>query len=133
MRIGRGNGPGLVGKNCFGKHPSLNSENDEMRTNLKVSFAEKDKVKALGARWDPALKVWYVENAPDLTRFAAWIPALAEQQPQKSAEKKPAAVAQGSIGQRANPASLMPSPSNVLPDCGCDALPWEHCEHTISR
>nr|WP_232102429.1 DUF5710 domain-containing protein [Stutzerimonas stutzeri] len=35
---------------------------------MKVPFAEKDEAKALGARWDPQAKVWYVpegnETAP---------------------------------------------------------------------
>ena len=104
-----------------------------MRTNLKVNFADKDKVKALRARWDPALKVWYIENVPDLTRFAAWIPELAEYQQQKGAEKKTTGVAKTSTKQRENAASVISGPSVALPVCDCDVLPWEHCEHTIPR
>nr|WP_268993623.1 DUF5710 domain-containing protein [Stutzerimonas stutzeri] len=37
---------------------------------MKVPFAEKDEAKALGARWGPQAKVWYVpegnETAPTL-------------------------------------------------------------------
>lgn len=101
-----------------------------MRTNLKVNFAEKDKVKALGARWDPALKVWYIENVPDLTRFAAWIPELAEYQQQKGAEKKTTDVAKTSTNQR-GAASMVSETLAVQSVCDCDALPWEHCEHTM--
>ena len=31
-------------------------------------------MKALGARWDAALKVWYVLDPPDLLPFARWLP-----------------------------------------------------------
>lgn len=103
-----------------------------MRTNLKVSFAEKDKVKALGARWDPALKVWYIENAPDLTKFAAWIPELAEYQPQKDAEAKTVGSTRAPAKPKERAAPMMSAPSTLLPGCGCDVLPWDHCEHTIA-
>ncbi len=42
------------------------------KTYLNVSYAQKDAVKALGARWDPAIKKWYVPANIDLTLFAAW-------------------------------------------------------------
>jgi hypothetical protein len=101
-----------------------------MRTNLKVSFAEKDKVKALGARWDPALKVWYVENAPDLAPFAAWIPELAGYPPPKVAESKAPGAGGAPAQYRAKAAPFTSRPPLALPDCGCNALPWEHCEHS---
>lgn len=46
-----------------------------MRVDLVVPFSEKDRVKALGARWDIARKRWYVEDIEDLTPFLPWIPA----------------------------------------------------------
>ena len=46
-----------------------------MRVNLKVPFAEKDEAKKLGARWDAARKIWYVENKPDMAPFARWAPS----------------------------------------------------------
>lgn len=49
-----------------------------MKTYLKVTFDDKERVKFLGAKWDPARKAWYVENVPDLMVFSAWIPELAE-------------------------------------------------------
>lgn len=45
-----------------------------MRLNLKVSFAEKDEAKKLGARWDAAQKIWYVEGKADMAPFAKWSP-----------------------------------------------------------
>ncbi len=45
-----------------------------MRFNLSTPFAEKDQAKALGARWDPESKVWYVLDVEDLTPFKRWKP-----------------------------------------------------------
>jgi len=36
-------------------------------TYLTVPFAQKDKAKALGARWDGAAKRWFVPAGVDLT------------------------------------------------------------------
>lgn len=44
-----------------------------MRINLDCPFSEKDHAKALGARWDVARKIWYIENVEDLTPFMRWI------------------------------------------------------------
>lgn len=113
------------------EHPLCNGENERMRTHLKVSFAEKDKVKALGARWDPALKVWYVENVPDLARFAAWIPELAGYQQPHGGQKSVSAAANIPSKQPTSAASMVSGPAVVQPDCNCDVLPWAHCEHTL--
>src|SRR5690606_6413833 len=43
-------------------------------TFLNVSFAEKDAAKALGARWNPEMRKWYVPQGVDLAAFAAWLP-----------------------------------------------------------
>lgn len=100
-----------------------------MRINLVTPFAEKDAVKALGARWDGAKKVWYVVDVPDLAPFMRWIPDLAkatdpigEGASQKPPFREPAKAAQGVI-----------TVSTVeLPSCGCKSLPWEHCEHSAA-
>ena len=47
-----------------------------MRINLVTPFAEKDAVKALGARWDSAKKTWYITDVADIAPFARWIPKL---------------------------------------------------------
>lgn len=97
-----------------------------MRINLVTPFAEKDAVKALGARWDPAMKVWYVKDLTDLTPFQRWIPDLK-------------AAADGGAGRLASiPAAVRKAPSPALrkqpaldvPHCGCPVLPWEPCDHT---
>lgn len=81
-----------------------------MRTNLKVPFAEKDDAKALGARWDPARKCWYVQDK-DLAGFERWLPETG------------APVARATAAPRTGPAE---PPAH----CGCDVLPWEPCVHT---
>lgn len=43
-----------------------------MKTYLNVSYAEKDIVKQMGARWDGVKKSWYVENVEDLSVFGKW-------------------------------------------------------------
>ena len=40
-----------------------------MRINLVTPYAEKDAVKALGARWDATKKLWYIVDVADLTPF----------------------------------------------------------------
>ncbi len=42
---------------------------------LDVPFAEKDQAKGLGARWDAAMKKWYVPHGVDLHAFRKWWPA----------------------------------------------------------
>lgn len=43
--------------------------------NLKVPFAEKDQAKALGAKWNAALKLWYVPQGLDAAPFEKWLTA----------------------------------------------------------
>lgn len=40
---------------------------------LKVPFNEKDQAKALGARWNAELKLWYVPEGVDSTPFEKWL------------------------------------------------------------
>jgi hypothetical protein len=102
-----------------------------MRINLVTPFAEKDTVKALGARWDAANKCWYVVDAKDLTPFTRWIPNME------------AAVDVPGASSTVSKPKLSPPVSSKAPlakgsadcgygvaDCGCDVLPWEDCVHT---
>lgn len=41
---------------------------------LAVPFEEKDDAKALGAKWDPSAKCWYVPAEQDGSKFAKWLP-----------------------------------------------------------
>jgi hypothetical protein len=45
----------------------------EPKTYLNVPYAQKDAAKALGARWDPAQKKWYVPGNKDISLFAQWL------------------------------------------------------------
>ena len=40
---------------------------------LNVPYEEKDEAKALGAKWNPQLKKWYVEKRKDYHKFIKWI------------------------------------------------------------
>jgi len=44
---------------------------------LNVPFAEKDQAKALGARWNPTRRRWYVPDGVAPEAFAAWIDGAA--------------------------------------------------------
>lgn len=84
-----------------------------MRTNLQVPFAEKDAAKQLGARWDPARKVWFVENKADMSPFAKWLAGGNATAP----VKKQASAGITIVG------SAYVEPARV-----CPCLPWEVCE-----
>ena len=63
-------------------------------TYLQVPFRDKDSAKALGARWDPAQRQWYVPAGRELAPFAAWLPAgLVEASPPLSPGSAAASVA----------------------------------------
>ena len=44
-----------------------------MATYLNVPFSEKEKVKALGARWDAAAKSWFIPSGVDASKFESWL------------------------------------------------------------
>jgi hypothetical protein len=101
----------------------------EMRTNLQVPFADKDEAKQLGARWDAARKLWYVENKADMSPFARWMAST------KSTGVTGAAGATGAIASKQS--SSPENQSNGITIVGsryvehprvCDCLPWEVCD-----
>lgn len=91
----------------------------EMRTNLRVPFAEKDEAKRLGARWDPANKTWYVRDVENLAAFAHWLPSPADAAATTVAKpaprNKPTATA-----------ALVKVGSHYF-ELECACLPWEGC------
>lgn len=94
-----------------------------MRINLKCPYAEKDQAKALGARWDPALKTWYIQDIEDITDFMRWIPSGGGQPSQSTMPAPKSKADQHAPARTASP---------MLPHCGCTHVaPWEHCEHTL--
>ena len=40
---------------------------------LNVPYKEKDQAKALGAKWNPDIKKWYVQNRQDYVKFCKWV------------------------------------------------------------
>jgi len=100
-----------------------------MRINLVTPFAEKDAVKALGARWDAAKKLWYIVDVADLTPFLRWIPNMeAAMEDSTDGATRPAkSTPKASINQFKG---LTTGAALEVPRCGCNVLPWEDCEHT---
>ena len=49
---------------------------------LDVPFAEKDQVKRLGAKWDGAMRKWYIPHGMDVHFFNRWWPAALQLQMQ---------------------------------------------------
>jgi len=95
-----------------------------MRVNLKVPFAEKEQAKKLGARWDAAQKIWYVEQQTDLAPFARWSPTLLESTrdgatapPQKLSAFRQEGTGKVHVG--ADYVEML---------AVCDCLPWESCD-----
>ena len=86
-----------------------------MRTNLVVPFSEKDQAKALGARWDPARKLWYVDKLPDLAPFARWISG-----------ESPATAGKAAPPRALSAAAETQTGTNYLA-VPCDCLPWLGC------
>lgn len=43
------------------------------RMNLKVPFSDKDRAKAVGAKWDKNLKTWYIDADTDMNKFRSWL------------------------------------------------------------
>lgn len=93
-----------------------------MRMNLKVPFAEKDQAKKLGARWDAARKIWYVEAKADLSPFAKWSPSADDGATDsapltgKSPKRPPVA------------STVITGSAFVESERLCDCLPWDVCE-----
>ncbi|MFM8441826.1 MAG: DUF5710 domain-containing protein [Methylococcus sp.] len=83
---------------------------------LTVPFAQKDEVKSLGARWDPARKRWYVPEAVDTAAFQRWFPEDPDSPPQTP--KTHSARLQGA------PERKLTSPGVVVPSANPDFVPY---------
>lgn len=59
-----------------------------MRTYLEVPYQDKDKVKAIGARFDMSIRRWYVPDGIDLFDFLEWVPNLEVNSKVKKALKR---------------------------------------------
>lgn len=101
-----------------------------MRTNLTVPFAEKDRAKKLGARWNPASKVWYVENVEDIGAFAEWMPGKPAQ---KAVRSEIQSQTGRSVQAREAKEYSVGKPSDAITGnktitLVCDCLPWLGCK-----
>ena len=97
-----------------------------MRINLVAPFAEKDAVKALGARWDPVKKLWYINDVSDLTPFQRWIPDL-----KAATDGGASSGTNTAVAARKTPSPApRKQPALAVPHCGCPVLPWEPCAHS---
>ena len=95
---------------------------NEMRTNLQVPFVEKDEAKQLGARWDAARKVWYIENKADMSPFARWMPTLAVTSGTGEAPPKSPPVKKQTTGIAIVGSCFVEQPRI------CNCLPWDVCD-----
>ncbi len=43
---------------------------------LSVPYSDKDKVKSLGAKWDPEERKWYIHTNADVSLFTQWLPVI---------------------------------------------------------
>lgn len=94
-----------------------------MRLDLKVPFAEKDRAKKLGARWDASRKLWYIDGTVDAVLFAQWQPTP----PGGSAAESPAQKRRASGLVSPTPKMYVGSRFVELPRV-CDCLPWDDCD-----
>jgi hypothetical protein len=101
-----------------------------MRINLVTPFAEKDAVKALGARWDAAKKVWYITDVADLTPFMRWIPDM-DVATERSVGSAGQATGNSTVAPIRRSEGVITISAVEVPCCDCRVLPWEDCEHTL--
>lgn len=72
-----------------------------LKTYLNVPYAEKETAKALGAKWDPVIKKWYVPEDKDIIHFAGWQIEPVDSNSSASAPKT-----------KSRPVSAKPNPSS---------------------
>lgn len=61
---------------------SLVAHGNDKTIFLDVPFSEKDKVKRLGAKWDGAMRKWYIPHGMDVHLFKPWWPQVLQLQMQ---------------------------------------------------
>jgi Domain of unknown function (DUF5710) len=107
-----------------------------MRINLVTPFADKDKAKALGARWDATRKVWYVVDVADLSPFMRWIPDMdtaLEDVAASSSTRPIKPTLQGTSAAKDASPGVTTRSDRQVPGCTCAVLPWDDCAHTVDR
>jgi hypothetical protein len=96
-----------------------------MKTYLNVPFALKDAAKALGAKWDPIQKKWYVPADKDQSLFEQWQEVIELTSPSVIMTGERGAGT-GSNNSASDPkgAITLPSNKNFVPYDG-DQPPWD--------
>jgi hypothetical protein len=97
-----------------------------MRINLNCPFADKEKAKHLGARWDVARRVWYVVDPDDLRPFMQWLPKPSTGEAVvkcKTKKQRP---------QKKDRHAVKTTGGKFVPLCDCTSPPWEDCPHSES-
>jgi hypothetical protein len=98
-----------------------------MRFNLKVPFAEKDAAKQLGARWDAANKLWYVEDKADMSPFSKWSPTPRDASAPPSSSAPTRAPVKAKAQDSSEGIVITGSRYVELPRV-CVCLPWDVCD-----
>lgn len=101
-----------------------------MRINLVTPFAEKDAVKALGARWDATKKCWYIVDVADLSPFTRWIADVEAVTGVAGSADESNRLTNGAVKIQVNEYQGLTTGPAEVPHCGCDVLPWDDCVHT---
>jgi hypothetical protein len=91
---------------------------------LAVPYAQKDAVKALGAKWDPANKKWYISAAMDIAPFVKWQSEALTSELSTTVTNKPKAPAPSSRSGASRPAITYPTAKDFVAYTG-DEPPWE--------
>lgn len=94
-----------------------------MRMNLKVPFAEKDEAKSLGARWDAARKLWYIDDKADMAMFSRWSPT-----PHEAATHAAPVAKRGTAAAPASAGMVVVGRAYAERPRVCECLPWDDCD-----
>ena len=111
--------------------PVHGADNSPMRIDLKVPYTERERAKALGARWDVAKKIWYIMEVADVTPFLRWNPVL-KATPEGTTGGTTRRSTDTGMAPMEQTVGVITGPTVVAPHCGCNVLPWEDCEHTAN-
>lgn len=99
---------------------------NKVQLQLHVPFASKDQAKALGARWNPEARSWYVPYGLDIQLFKLWWPEGLEQ-PGGDAEGAPSSTAaprSKAVQRKPAGTAVLTGPQTMAQDIS-DKLPWE--------
>ncbi|QJE02103.1 hypothetical protein HH212_20490 [Massilia forsythiae] len=96
-------------------------------TFLNVPYAEKDEARALGARWNPGRKRWYVPDGVALEAFAKWMPEEGAAAPASAGGKGGGKPGAGSAGGRVDARAAKPVTGARYVELEHDCNPFDAC------